>query len=145
MAKSYNETLLINSYSHRAKPVYNSCTGRYSCTPKQQPIYFFLENKGQWPKDVLFKSKMSGGNLWLQTNKLIYHLQDFSSLRENHFSRSQQSSTSIKEKLIHLNFKNCNPISEIQKTKKANPTTTTLLVTTPKSGPLMFMVILMYP
>ena len=62
----------------------------------------FLENKGQWPKDVLFKSKMSGGNLWLQTNKLIYHLQDFSSLRENHFSRSRQSSTSIKEKLIHL-------------------------------------------
>ncbi len=79
----------------------------------------FLENKGQWPKDVLFKSKMSGGNLWLQKNKLIYHLQDFSSLRENHFSRSQQSSTSIKEKLIHLNFKNCNQISKIQKNKKS--------------------------
>ena len=79
----------------------------------------FLENKGQWPNDVLFKSKMSGGNLWLQSNKLIYHLQDFASLRENHFSRSQQASTSIKEKLIHLNFKNCNPITEIKKKKKS--------------------------
>ena len=39
-----------------------------------------LENKGQWPEGVLFRSNMPGGKLWVQQHKLIFHLQDYSTM-----------------------------------------------------------------
>ncbi|MDG1841363.1 MAG: gliding motility-associated C-terminal domain-containing protein [Crocinitomicaceae bacterium] len=79
----------------------------------------FLENKGQWPKDVLFKTKMNGGNLWIQKNKLLYHLQDFSSLKENHYFKSDQKLSSIKEEVVHLNFIGNNTEYEVEKQEKS--------------------------
>ncbi|MFN5879198.1 MAG: hypothetical protein ACK44B_10040, partial [Flavobacteriales bacterium] len=47
-------------------------------------LHSFIENKGQWPVPVLFKARFSGGNLWVQQNKFVFHLQDFSALKELH-------------------------------------------------------------
>ena len=43
---------------------------------KPLPAKMLLENKGQWPEGVLFRSNMNGGKVWIQQHKLIYHLQD---------------------------------------------------------------------
>ncbi|MBM3187042.1 MAG: hypothetical protein FJZ67_12140, partial [Bacteroidetes bacterium] len=60
----------------------------HSIEPKQntpvQGNYNLIENKGQWPKGVLFNSKMDGGKIWFQQRKMIYHLQDYSSMHEAH-------------------------------------------------------------
>ena len=45
----------------------------------------FFENKGQWPEGVLFKTQISGGNIWVQQKKLVFHLQDFSQLHKAQF------------------------------------------------------------
>ena len=95
--------------------VFSQKTENYNSTHNHN---VFLENKGQWPKDVLFKSKMSGGNLWIQSNKLVYHLQDFSSLKENHLAKSLNPTTDIKEKVVHLNFNSVNPDYTISKSHK---------------------------
>mgnify|MGYP001357987604 CR=1 FL=1 len=64
-----------------------------------------IENKGQWPEGVLFKSKIDGGNVWVQQNKFVYHLQDFSSMHEAHANPLKPVEEPIaKQEVIHLNF-----------------------------------------
>src|SRR5688572_16589014 len=80
----------------------------------------FIENKGQWQKPILFKAKFSGGNLWIQQNKFVFHLQDFSNLHQNHVSPERaDSKTSIPQTVVHLNFKGSNQVDQIE---KINPT-----------------------
>ena len=38
----------------------------------------FIENKGQWGDNVLFKSKFEGGNLWVEQGRFLFQLQDYS-------------------------------------------------------------------
>ncbi len=77
----------------------------------------FIENKGQWPESVLFKAPFNGGNLWIEQNKFIFHLQDFSALRRIHNdpSASQNISPVIKQTVVHLNFEGSNKVSVIEK------------------------------
>ena len=77
-----------------------------------------VENKGQWPEGVLFQSPMQGGKVWVQQNKFIYHLQDFSAMREAHLNPTQISTNDAlaKQEVIHLNFIGSNEIDEIVKT-----------------------------
>ena len=42
----------------------------------------FMENKGQWNSQVLFRSRFEGGNLWVQQRKFFFHLQDHSVIKE---------------------------------------------------------------
>lgn len=77
---------------------------------------YFIENKGQWDEQVLFKSSFKGGNLWVQKSKLFFHLKDFSALRDNHAGKNCDTCLN-KQHAIHLNFKNCNVISRTQKTE----------------------------
>ena len=64
----------------------------------------FLENKGQWPEAVLFKAPFSGGNLWIQQNKFVFHLQDFSDLREIHNdpAATKEVAPILKQTVVHL-------------------------------------------
>lgn len=36
----------------------------------------YVENKGQWEQNILFKSEISGGALFLESNKLTFHLKE---------------------------------------------------------------------
>ena len=74
-----------------------------------------LENKGQWPSPVLFQSSINGGKVWVQQNKFIYHLQDYSSMHENHGSFDVNVGQEIREHLVHLNFVGSNQVSSIEK------------------------------
>ncbi|MGB0934303.1 MAG: gliding motility-associated C-terminal domain-containing protein [Lishizhenia sp.] len=77
----------------------------------------FIENKGQWNKNVLFKKKMNGGNLWIEQGKMMFHLMDFSNLEKAHLhqNKKKEINTDFKQDLIHLNFIHSNTISEIEK------------------------------
>ncbi len=76
----------------------------------------FIENKGQWEEDILFKSSFKGGNLWVQRNKLLFHLQDFQKLRQSHFSKNMIDSTLRNvDHLLYITFKNSLKSSIYQK------------------------------
>lgn len=81
----------------------------------------FIENKGQWDKDILFKSKFHGGNLWIEQNKFMFHLQDYSAMKSAHTHPEDGMTTAeCKQTLVHLNFLGSNKVTNIT---KMNPTT----------------------
>ena len=78
--------------------------------------YSFLENKGQWDKDVLFKSSFKGGNLWIQRKKIFFQLKDFSDLHTSHANPNfSKKEIEFKQHAIHLNFKGAKDITRISK------------------------------
>ena len=80
----------------------------------------FIENKGQWDKDVLFQSKFKGGNLWIQQNKFVFHLQDFSATHVAHAgNKSNIPNKCNRQAVVNLNFVGSKKVQEIQ---KFNPT-----------------------
>ena len=82
----------------------------------------FIENKGQWDENVLFQSKFKGGNLWIQQNKFVFHLQDFSATHAAHAgNKSDVSNKGNRQTVVHLNFVGSKKVQEIQ---KFNPTKT---------------------
>ena len=81
-------------------------------------MHYFIENKGQWDEQILFKSSFKGGNLWVQKSKLFFHLKDFAALHENHAGKICDTCVN-KQYALHVNFKNCN---EPTKILKNNPT-----------------------
>ncbi len=83
--------------------------------------FAFQENKGQWPNEVLFKAPFAGGNLWIQQNKLLFHLQDLSALREIHDHPGESKrEPKIRQTIVHLNFEGSN---EVQVVEKEQPST----------------------
>ena len=73
----------------------------------------FVENKGQWDKDILFKSHFQGGNLWVQQHKLLFHLTDFGDFQRSHLE-TKNAHTTYKQDVVHLNFIGANDIHSIK-------------------------------
>ncbi len=75
-----------------------------------------LENKGQWPEGVLFRSNMPGGKLWVQQHKLIFHLQDYSTMHKLHaMAEPNYKGQDVSQTLVHLNFRGSNEVINIEK------------------------------
>ena len=74
--------------------------------------FSFMENKGQWDQDVLFKSTFKGGNLWIQKNKFLFHLQDYKQLESNHKSDYSNPKQTNNNHLLYLFFKNSLPVEK---------------------------------
>lgn len=51
--------------------------------------YIFIENKGQWHPDVLFKASIPGGFLFVKKNGLEYIFYDTKHLGEMHFAKAE--------------------------------------------------------
>ena len=62
--------------------------------------HLLIENKGQWPKNVLFQSQQSGGSVWIQQHKLIYHIKDFSEVLPKHHGGKEMENGKTKETLV---------------------------------------------
>jgi len=89
-------------------------------SPSGQPKKVLLENKGQWPEGVLFRSNLQGGKLWVQQNKFVYHLQDYSSMQKAHAKRVEGFNEDVvKETVVHLNFLGSNKVTDIVKNGKS--------------------------
>jgi gliding motility-associated-like protein len=73
--------------------------------------YLFIENKGQWPSEVLFKADIPGGFLFVKKSGLSYLFYDSKALSDAHFSKKENNnfkkkSLKISEHSVHLYFKN---------------------------------------
>lgn len=76
----------------------------------------FVENKGQWNDQVLFKSKLSGGNLWVEQGRFLFHFLDYSSMHDNHLSnRIKAGDTEVQQELLELIFWGANDVTTIEK------------------------------
>ncbi len=86
------------------------------------PVYGLKENKGQWNDQVLFQAAFQGGNFWVQQHKLLFHFQDFSSIRRNHGNlKASKHDTLIPQSVLHLNFLNSNKVVSIEKSGQSKP------------------------
>jgi gliding motility-associated-like protein len=76
----------------------------------------FVENKGQWDPQILFQTHFSGGNMWVQQHKILFHLQDFTALHETHaFGRAAKETDSLRQTVVHMNFVGSNDITQVEK------------------------------
>lgn len=81
----------------------------------------FIENKGQWGENVLFKTKFQGGNLWIEQGKMMFHLQDFSRLQAFHANPTDgEDVLTFDQTLLHLNFPGANNVTSIKKDHKTD-------------------------
>jgi gliding motility-associated-like protein len=81
----------------------------------------FIENKGQWPEQVLFKSTFHGGNLWVEQGRILFHLQDFTEYRRFHANLTQDAPEELTytQDLVKLRFPGANRVTRIDKKEKA--------------------------
>ncbi len=92
---------------------------KHTAQNPSNPNKMLLENNGQWPEGVLFRSNMNGGKVWIQQHKLIYHLQDYSAMHKAHAMKTPNySNDEIKETLVHLNFVGSNKVYSLDKKGK---------------------------
>lgn len=78
----------------------------------------FIENKGQWNDRILFKSHFDGGNLWVQQQKMVFHIQDNQAMRDAHGalnSKEPAKEPVLRQTVVHLNFVGSNDVETIEK------------------------------
>lgn len=83
----------------------------------------FLENKGQWNENILFKSKFHGGNLWVQQGKILFHFQDYSLVEESHAFKSKKQlpeNLTFQQELVHQEFLKANFVDKVNKYGKTS-------------------------
>jgi len=76
----------------------------------------FIENKGQWGDHVFFQNNVHGGNMWVEQGRVLFQLQDYSMLKDAHFSDLKtDKELTYKEKLIELKFVDALKVTQIEK------------------------------
>jgi CHU_C Type IX secretion signal domain len=69
------------------------------------PSYLFIKNKGQWPQEVLFRTQIPNGYLWLTENGLKYQFLDQKNgTKHGYYSDPSAKKSAIIEHNISLNF-----------------------------------------
>ncbi len=87
---------------------------------KHTEQFGFIENKGQWQEPILFKSNVNGGNMWVQQNKFVFHLQDFSETHLAHNAKEVPADVKNKQDVVHFNFVNSNKVTKIVKSEPSS-------------------------
>lgn len=75
----------------------------------------FIQNNGQWPAQVRFKTEVSAGNLFFENNRLVYNLWDQSILKKIHAQKGNidLDKLMMKGHNYHVYFDGQNPKPEI--------------------------------
>ncbi|MDX1651829.1 MAG: hypothetical protein R3277_05020, partial [Brumimicrobium sp.] len=104
--------LIVLSVSARAQEI----------THEHSVHHAFIENKGQWNDRVLFMNKFSGGNLWVEQGRVLFHLMDYSDFNSAHFSKESQLPDTLKfrQKVVNLKFEGAREVTEIEKNGKTD-------------------------
>jgi CHU_C Type IX secretion signal domain len=77
------------------------CHISYATTPS----FIFIENKGQWPKEVLFRAQIPNGYLWVTENELKYQFLDSKNASQHGLAQNQNTRKEpILEQTIILKF-----------------------------------------
>ena len=76
----------------------------------QQSGFILIENKGQWHRDVLFKTDLKNGHLYTNKNGFVYDFYDekkLSDFYENHYNNLHLSKNKkLKKHAYRVQFKN---------------------------------------
>lgn len=97
----------------------NKTQPTHSNQSKDQKV--LIENKGQWPEAVLYRTNMTGGKVWLQQHKMVYHLQDYSAMQKAHAMQNPSfQNEEVSQTVIHVNFEGANFVSNIEKVGKSS-------------------------
>ncbi|HEY9081887.1 MAG TPA: hypothetical protein VIN73_01025, partial [Vicingaceae bacterium] len=82
----------------------------------------FIENKGQWHKNVLLKSELNSGFVYLEKNRLTFDLYDVAMIEKYAHHHNHYQLNEIPNKLnwhaYNVNFKDGNPNPTIIKSEK---------------------------
>jgi len=75
------------------------------CAVFSQTRYSFIENKGQWGNDFLFRSDIPGGTMFLENGGITYHLIDLEAWHDMHGKPNPQGiDPIIRGHVIKVNF-----------------------------------------
>ncbi|MCX6181734.1 MAG: gliding motility-associated C-terminal domain-containing protein [Bacteroidetes bacterium] len=77
-------------------------------TPAQSGSARFIQNKGQWPKQVLFGARISSGMLFIENNGITFNIYDPSRLHEiyENIHHHQPDDQQINAQSFKIEFKN---------------------------------------
>ncbi len=76
----------------------------------------FVENKGQWPNQVNFKSFVPGGQIWLEKNKISYQFTKYPNLHANFTS---QEKPIVQQHVVWAKFVGANENFKVNKKEKS--------------------------
>src|SRR4051812_27769788 len=74
--------------------------------PTEKGLYKFIENKGQWQKEVIFKATVPGGALFLEKGGMTYNFFDNSVLSNLHSGRIKPENAVYKYHSLKISFVN---------------------------------------
>ena len=70
--------------------------------------YHFIENKGQWTENIIFKAVVPGGSLFIENAGLTYVFFDQGKLKEMHHRKKQtEFDDRLKLHCLKVNFIDC--------------------------------------
>ena len=87
---------------------------------KYETQYLFKQNKGQFHENVLFKTNLSTGNIFLEKTGITYSFVDYSFIRENHENNKKDIPNSVKGHCVKVKFFGANK-SPIITQKRESP------------------------
>ena len=86
----------------------------------ETPAYLFIQNKGQWPQEVLYRTQIPNGYLWVTQKGLKYQLFDAKNGSEHANNKaSHVRKTALTEQTLFAAFKNQAKSSVILTTEKS--------------------------
>mgnify|MGYP000082494726 CR=1 FL=1 len=88
-------------------------------TENSHNTYFFKQNKGQWNSNILFKTNLAEGAMFLERQGITYHFQDKSWIRESHGKKNIPKPETIHGHVVRVSFNGSNPNSTIIQDRKA--------------------------
>ncbi|MFB6306339.1 MAG: hypothetical protein ABEH43_05025 [Flavobacteriales bacterium] len=89
-------------------------------TQNKESFYKFLENKGQWHKNVIYRIKAGNTNVYLENNRITYDLHDEEALGKylhqlhDQPNKKDKVSSIIDCHAYRVKFKNANPDPDIE-------------------------------
>jgi gliding motility-associated-like protein len=75
--------------------------------------FVFIKNQGQWPSEVLYRTSIPSGQLWITQKGLLYQL--FEAENSPHYSSNRKARESFSTQNISLKFKNVCHFSKKEK------------------------------
>ncbi len=100
--------------------------------PEKMEAGLFVENKGQWDSNVLYRSEIPSGQLYIEKNRFLFNFYDQEKMSEHHHGHGKTDASSdiatnknpgplfIKAHAYEVSFVGCRAITS---TEGVNPTT----------------------
>jgi PKD repeat protein len=89
----------------------------------QNPSMCFTENNGQWDEQILFKTKLDGGSLFIEKKGLTFNFYDkkkFRALHHGGFLKGVAKDFDVKFHAYKIHFENSNANPTIEKVKEVS-------------------------